>query len=218
MAVFKVFFSGAIFGVLLALIIELIFIYVLSIGVHYLRVYEIIAENFDKISILIPVVVIAPFAEEFSKLLCVLSAKKEIDELEDGLIYGAASGLGFSATENLLYEYNALVQAGVFAWISVSLMRSISSSLVHAGATAISGLGYSSRRLHGRGLLKGYLGAVLLHAVFNLVASVPLILSVRGYAYLFVLIIAICIAVLSFTYVRKSIIVLDRYYRKPRYT
>lgn len=215
--VFKVFFFGAIFGVLLAVVLEIILIYLISKGIFYLRGYEIIARNIDKITILIPLIIVAPFAEEFSKVLCVFSAKRDINEIEDGLVYGAAAGLGFSATENLLYEYHALVEGGILAWIIVSVLRSISSSLLHASASAISGLGYSRKRLRGKGLLKGYFVAVFLHAAFNFLASIPIIITAERLAYLAVLIIAIILAISSFTYVRRSILVLDRYGEKKRY-
>ena len=52
--------------------------------------------------LLITAVGIAPVVEEFTKPLALhlKTVKKEIDEIEDGLIYGAVAGLGFSATEN----------------------------------------------------------------------------------------------------------------------
>ena len=55
-------------------------------------------------------VVIAPVVEEFTKPLALRlkSVRNNLDELEDGLIYGAVAGLGFSATENLLYGYSFL--------------------------------------------------------------------------------------------------------------
>jgi len=36
-------------------------------------------------------------------------------EIEDGIVYGAAAGLGFAATENLIYESNAFLTDGAEA-------------------------------------------------------------------------------------------------------
>ncbi len=41
--------------------------------------------------------------------------KGEIDEVEDGIVYGAACGLGFGATENILYGLSAGVAVGGLA-------------------------------------------------------------------------------------------------------
>ena len=57
------------------------------------------------VAIVVGAVIIAPFVEEFLKALGMMRAgvKEEVDEVEDGLVYGAACGLGFAATENLMY-------------------------------------------------------------------------------------------------------------------
>jgi protease PrsW len=100
---------------------------------------------------LLMVVVIAPFAEEFTKPLAVRlrRVEREINELEDGLIYGAVAGLGFSATENLLYGWSFLSEGGTLnGYSSVMIMfilfmalRSFGGCLLHAAATAWTGYG-----------------------------------------------------------------------------
>jgi len=68
-------------------------------------------------------IIIAPFVEELVKPFALRTriVKREIKELEDGLIYGAVAGLGFSATENLFYGYSFLSEGLVvlksFLWI-----------------------------------------------------------------------------------------------------
>jgi len=100
---------------------------------------------------LLMVVAIAPFAEEFTKPLAVRlkRVEREINELEDGLIYGAVAGLGFSATENLLYGWSFLSEGNVInGFSSVLIMfilfmaiRSFGGCLLHAAATAWTGYG-----------------------------------------------------------------------------
>jgi RsiW-degrading membrane proteinase PrsW (M82 family) len=90
------FLWGATIAIIASIILEMI------LGVS-------LAENLKDLSYLgiSSAVVIAPFAEELVKPLALGSktVKKELTELEDGLIYGAVAGLGFSATENLFYIY-----------------------------------------------------------------------------------------------------------------
>ena len=122
---------------------------------------------------IIVVVMMAPLVEEAVKMWGVSSragVMREIDEIEDGMIYGGAIGLGFAATENLLYGYLALNDAGTGAAIATVMLRAISSTLLHTSAAAIAGYGV------GRVLVAGdpkrvqysyYLVAVGLHATFN---------------------------------------------------
>jgi len=217
-AVIGTFLRGAIFGVILAAIIEAILMHAFSESSSYLRGYEVIAKNYDKISLIFLAVIVAPFVEEFTKLMCVLGARREINELEDGFVYGASAGFGFAATENLLYEYSALATGGLIAWMVVSVMRSISSALLHGSATAMSGAGYSKKIMTGSGLGKGYLAAVAMHSTFNLLASIPLLIEMGDLSYLFVLLLAIAFAAIAFGYVRERIITLDRGYRMMQHT
>jgi len=207
------FILGAFAGVVIALILEFsaaIIYAAYSPGV--VRQYEFLARNREALDALIMACIIAPFAEEFSKFLCMLPARRYIDELEDGLVYGAAAGLGFAATENLLYEGSALIAGGLVAWIVISVIRSITGGMLHGSTTAIMGYGYSRKKLeHKRwALLGGYLVAVAIHGVFNLVASLLLFVGEEhAWAYLLILIVAVGMAVGVFTYVRRKIKRLD---------
>jgi protease PrsW len=116
------------------------------------------------------VVVGAPILEELSKGLGLGLARRRMMELEDGIIYGAAIGLGFAATENILYTYTAWVEDGFGAGVVTAAVRSISSTLLHGGSSALLGYGYGLMILRGTilpTLLPYYLLAILQHAVYN---------------------------------------------------
>ena len=89
-----------------------------------------IIDDYDTRSLL-AVILIAPVAEEFTKPLALRlkSVKKEIDEFEDGLIYGAVAGLGFSATENLFYGWSFLSE-GLFVFLILISLRSFGGCLL----------------------------------------------------------------------------------------
>ncbi len=129
----------------------------------------------QNLDLLVLAVVIAPIAEEFAKGIGVYLARPIIDEPEDGLIYGAASGLGFAASENLLYALAFLLTTGELATsLFVIGIRSISSALLHAAASAAYGYGIGLTRLWpGRfSAFPYYVLAVVMHSLFNLLASI----------------------------------------------
>lgn len=121
---------------------------------------------------LLSLVVIAPLAEELAKGLGLGLARGRIREAEDGIVYGAAIGLGFGATENLLYglqafrDHDSSVEA---AAVTIGL-RVFSSVLLHAGSCALLGYGYARMLLSNSPaivLLPFYLLAVAMHALYN---------------------------------------------------
>jgi len=92
------------------------------------------------------VIIIAPFVEEITKglfLLLVFSNKK-FDNVTDGIVYGGAIGLGFGMTENFLY-FIAYGGTTFSAWITIVIIRTLFSGVMHCAATAIFGafLGYA---------------------------------------------------------------------------
>lgn len=117
--------------------------------------------------------VVAPLCEEPSKALIVflLLFSRHFDNTTDGLIYGAATGLGFAMTENFLYFVQADELAGVDGWQSVVLLRSLFSALMHCAASAAFGaiLGRFRYRKgqYSVALLLGLAVAMALHAAFN---------------------------------------------------
>jgi protease PrsW len=125
------------------------------------------------ISSLVMAVIIAPIVEECAKSTGV--PRRRILELEDGFIYGAAVGLGFAATENMLYLISAL-SSSVEEFVLTAIIRAFTSTLLHASATAITGFGIAvfifSRKQGRRQSWIPYLGlAIVLHALFNVFAS-----------------------------------------------
>ncbi len=202
---FKMFIWGAIIAVIMAVLLSLIFIHVLSMDALQ-REYAILQD--PTIMSLIIVCVVAPIVEEFTKVLGLYTVKDSIVELEDGLILGAGSGLGFAATENLLYESNALFVHGVQAFIIVVVLRSIASTLLHGSASAVAGYGVSKGILNRTfSVVPYYLVAVLMHGSFNYLASVGLLYD--GNIPILALIVAIVFSVISFKLVRGKIVELD---------
>lgn len=122
-------------------------------------------------------VVIAPVAEELMKALGILGIRSWIREVEDGIVFGAAVGLGFASTENVLYFSAALAATGPVGLIATVIVRSLSSTLLHLGATGLAGYGfglYYARCGERAPWWAFVLGAILLHAIFNLLGSLQL--------------------------------------------
>ena len=167
-----VFFWGAIVSVVIALILELVFT---SAAMEITPLYGYLATHFAmKPADVFGFLVAAPFIEEAAKGLGVRTARRSVHSVPDGLVYGAAAGFGFSAMENLLYGlsyYVSATQQGVDPTGSLLLIviRSFSSSLFHASASAAVGYGLTKTWLSGRqyAYLPFYLLAVLMHASFN---------------------------------------------------
>ena len=105
---------GAISGIFLAMLFN-------ALGTSLLLVLLVglTADNVqDILPIIVGAVIVAPIVEEFVKPLVMFrnqTVRKEIDELEDGIVYGAACGLGFGATENVLYGMEAHAAAASFS-------------------------------------------------------------------------------------------------------
>lgn len=211
-AVLRSFITGAFFGTVMAAIIEVIAVYIFKSSLEFLRGYEFIAEHGAALSSLALALIIAPVVEEATKAYGVLVSKRYVDEIEDGLVYGASSGFGFAFMENLLYEISALLSGGLVSWIIVSTIRSISSALLHGSSTAITGLGYSMRKIAGKSSMgRGYLKAVTMHSTFNLLASIPILLGgVHPIFYIVPMIVAIIYGLLAFSYIRRKIRMYDR--------
>lgn len=203
-----IFSLGATISVVLAVMIEAVMITLLRM--NFERVTDILGHNPSLESFLLAVV-IAPFAEELTKTFGVLKNRRLISELEDGIVFGAAAGLGFAATENLMYEGSAFLSGGAQAFIATAVIRSLSSALLHASSTSVVGLGIARSALQRRSWLPYYLVAVLMHGTFNLAASFgSLSESQLGpSAYLIGLAVAFVIAVVGISAVRAKIRSLD---------
>ncbi len=137
-----------------------------------MKLGEVLQQELN-VGLLLLVVLVAPVAEELAKGLGVLRVRPRINEMEDGIVYGAAAGLGFAATENLLYGATAFVAEGLEVSLMVIGVRSFSSVLLHASASAAFGYGVARSQLspRRRGLLPFYLLAVFMHGTYNFFAS-----------------------------------------------
>ena len=116
--------------------------------------------------------VVAPIVEEFVKPLVMFrntTVRNEIDEVEDGIVYGAACGLGFGATENVMYGLE-VATVGIWGIFLVVLLRTFSSILLHLVATSFTGYGIAKYQVEGQSfsiVVKYYLLAVFIHAAWN---------------------------------------------------
>lgn len=167
------FIWGATIAVIAAIILEYI--------LHFSLATSVDDRN---VSALITVIIIAPFVEELTKPLALRlkTVKKELDELEDGLIYGAVAGLGFSATENLLYGWSFMTQGLLFFFIFISI-RSFGGCLLHASATAWTGYGYGKAIMKHTSLMRVlpyFLLAIIVHAFYNSLLSFDILGVVIG--------------------------------------
>ncbi|OIR20863.1 MAG: hypothetical protein BEU01_03355 [Marine Group III euryarchaeote CG-Epi4] len=170
-----VFVWGAVSGVFYALILN-------SLGGSIVFLYS--GSDAD-LTFVLTAIIVAPIVEEFVKPLVLFrntSIKGEIDEVEDGIVYGAACGLGFGATENILYGLSeGAVSSGLLGVIIIVALRTVSSILLHLTASSFTGYGISQYLVKGESftvVVKYYLLAVLIHAAWNTAAVLgsPLIL------------------------------------------
>ncbi len=162
------FLWGATIAIVASIILELI------LGIS-------LAISFDDGNILglVTAIIIAPFAEELTKPLALRTktVKKELDELEDGLIYGAVAGLGFSATENLLYGW-CFLSEGLFVFLVLIIIRSFGGCLLHASATALTGYGYGKTIIRRKSILRVlpfFILAIFVHAFYNFLVSLDIV-------------------------------------------
>ncbi len=163
-SIFVCFIWGATIAVIAALVLEVI-----------LEIPLASSLSLQESTPFLLVVVVAPIVEEFTKPLALRlrSVKSNLSELEDGLIYGAVAGLGFSATENLLYGYSFLSE-GFLAFLLLMVMRSVGGCLLHASATALTGYGFGKTVMNRSsfvGVLPYFLLAIFVHGFYNFLVS-----------------------------------------------
>ncbi len=209
LAIEGVFIYGLVVALGLAFILELV-----AIGIINALAGETLALGVQNI---ILALILAPIIEEFTKLTGVFVVSRRLTEPENGLVYGAAVGLGFAAGENVLYYTDSLV-AGVEIFIITVIARTITSTLLHTSASAIAGFGVSRsvclRSWYGtpKSWLPYYLAAVLIHAVFNFLAILGSdILPDASVELSFIaLFFSIILVWTTVRYIRRKIIDLDR--------
>ena len=171
--VLKTFAWGAVLSVIIAIILSVVFIVVLG---QIQPLNDFFARRFqDDPSALIGALLVAPIVEEAAKGVGATAGRPQTQSKTDGLVYGAAAGLGFSATENLVYALAALLVPGVgpSGSLVVVAVRSFSSTFLHASSTAVMGYGLAKSWLSGRprAVFPFYIVAVAMHATFNLFST-----------------------------------------------
>ncbi len=121
----------------------------------------------------IATVAFAPAAEEFTKALIFvfLIFSVHFDNETDGLIYGAATGLGFACVENLLYFSST---SSMEELATLVVLRTAFTALVHCVSSALIGVAIGIARSRGASffgtmffILIGYGLAVANHATWN---------------------------------------------------
>jgi RsiW-degrading membrane proteinase PrsW (M82 family) len=121
---------------------------------------------------------VAPIVEELAKgmavLVLFLFLSDEIDNVFEGMILGAASGLGFALIENCVYDTKFLINGGAGGMLVMGAYRSVVNALIgHPIYTAMTGAGFGLARERPTGCLRflappiGLLVAILMHGVWN---------------------------------------------------
>jgi protease PrsW len=147
-------------------------------------------------------VFVAPVVEESTKGLALFiifvvaylaSRRRRLIEFAgvmDGIVYGSAVGFGFALAEDILY--------GVQFGAETFLVRRILGGFAHAAFTSLTGIGIGlipfvqNRALRIIPPLLGLLGAILLHATFNFLATT---LGLAAYLFMFVVVLVYLVVI-----------------------
>lgn len=126
-------------------------------------------------------VLVAPVVEEVMKgavFLPLLLIGNNVDNRTDGLIYGAATGLGFATVENLHYYSNSYDPKQVGVVIMLIVIRTFFCAFLHCSSSAMLGMAIGHAR-HRVGILGGmalafvgYCFAVGNHALWNFLSTI----------------------------------------------
>ncbi len=137
------------------------------------------------------VLVSAPIIEEASKglgvLLFLVLLRREFDDILDGIVYAGIIALGFSTVENVFYYGRNLLEYGSEGLYYTFVMRGVLSPFAHVIFTSMIGIGCGiARESHNWAVrilmpVTGYFVAVMLHAVWNGMASFGGDVFFRGY-------------------------------------
>ncbi len=158
-------------------------------------------------------IVSAPVVEESSKGLALLiiffiaylrrrrTGLIEFAGVMDGIVYGSAVGFGFAIAEDLLYG----LQYGPETFV----VRRILGGFAHASFTSLTGIGIGLIALTPYKALKvllpllGLSGAILLHATFNLTAT---LLGPVAYLFLFLVVLTYIVVIIVWLYIERRAI------------
>ncbi|MFN0139870.1 MAG: PrsW family glutamic-type intramembrane protease [Pyrinomonadaceae bacterium] len=124
----------------------------------------------------------APIFEEASKgiglLVLLIFFRRYFDDVLDGIVFAGVIALGFATVENVLYYGRALKEAGMDGLLLLFVLRGMMSPFAHVTFTSMTGIGCGIARESHNSFVKiampvlGYIGAVILHAIWNGMAVV----------------------------------------------
>jgi protease PrsW len=167
------------------------FLWGASSAVFFAMIFNAVGESIfdafagpEQAAMLTPVLA-APFVEELAKgaalVMLFLWRRDEFDNVTDGIIYAAMVGLGFAMTENVQYYASALASDGGAGAIGVFFLRGVLGPFSHPLFTSMTGIGLGiARESDRKGVrfvapLAGLIGAMLLHAAWNLATNFGLV-------------------------------------------
>jgi protease PrsW len=142
------------------------------------------AESFvgEPAGLTLSAIISAPLVEEGSKglglVLILIFLRKEFDGVLDGIVYAGIIALGFATIENVLYYGKTFAVSGGSGLLAILFLRGVLSPFAHSLFTSMTGIGCGiSRETHDKTLrwiapIIGYFGAVLLHGLWNGLASI----------------------------------------------
>jgi protease PrsW len=136
-------------------------------------------------------IVSAPIIEEGCKglgvVLIALLFRKDFDSVVDGIVYGGVVALGFATMENIDYYGVSLARGGASSLIATFFIRGVLAPFSHVLFTSMTGIGCGiARETHSLRVKliatsAGVLGAMLLHALWNALASFGGSIFLTGY-------------------------------------
>ena len=158
-------------------------------------------------------IISAPIFEEATKglgvVLLLVFFRRYFDDILDGIVFAGTIALGFATVENVLYYGGAYLNGGSDSLFGLFILRGVFSPFAHVTFTAMTGIGCGiSRESHNKFVrilmpILGYFCAVLLHFIWNLMATIlPIEGLLQGewwYGYLF-LQVPFFIAFMSFAF------------------
>ena len=146
---------------------------------------------------LILVSVVAPLVEELLKPIGLLFVMKRLKTPYEGVLYGVACGMGFAMIENLLYELFILIWYGSDAWTINAFVRGIGSTILHAVGPAAVGYGLAFANQMEKPVTKyvaiAYVFGVLMHGLWNGIATMPFMLEGKTWEYVSYALIALMV-------------------------
>lgn len=139
-------------------------------------------------------IVVAPLVEEITKglILLLIIFNRNFDNMTDGFVYGAATGLGFGMTENLMYFITGAAVGSPVEWMEMVIIRTLFTAPMHAFASSCFGAALGFCKFHKRAVawvflpVLGLVCGMTMHGVWNTFAvaseamehDLPLVISI----------------------------------------